>query len=143
MLQSNPKSAKATKTHNIKLPKQFRQRFTKPYDKFLTGLLTHTQSLTAEVINQSLLQQISGVSDWLVWLNAEDRAEFRRLKEGSMPNATNTRFVLALLLTSDGFESGKWHDTLPSERASGNGIYSSNLDKPRASYKINGNELCS
>jgi hypothetical protein len=140
---------KPKKPFNIKLPKSFQKHFRKPYDKFLISLLNHSTLLNAEEIKSSLAYT-TGPLIWLVWLNPEDRATFRRLKAQYMPHVTNARYVLALLSINDRLqslkdptsESLKSHDPiLHSSWPVGTIITNPNASRPQESYKIHGIEL--
>jgi hypothetical protein len=84
------------KAYHIKLPAQFKERFTKPYDSFLTKLIGHTTAITIENI-QTCLKQRHGPNDWLLWLNLEDRSKFINARIQRMPTASHSQFVEALL----------------------------------------------
>jgi hypothetical protein len=89
------------KSYNLKLPIEYRSRFVKPYDKFVTGLLTFADDLTEELIQHSSSNNVRGPKDWMVALNSEDRNEFRKRKLEIMPYATNAQFTNALLLVHE------------------------------------------
>jgi hypothetical protein len=89
------------KNYNLKLPRQFQRRFSKPYDKFVCAILTYADDLTPELIQNSSSNDEKGMKNWLVALNNEDRAEFRKRKLEIMPHATNPQFIDALLLVHE------------------------------------------
>jgi hypothetical protein len=96
------------KGYNIKLPRNFRDRFSRPYDKFLNAILSYSDMLTPEIMLTSGNQIYSGPKDWLVWLNDEDRNQFKRIKESKMPKTTHPQFINALLLIYESEFSKPW-----------------------------------
>jgi hypothetical protein len=86
------------KRSSLKLPKEYRKRFSKPYDKFIIALLTLADDFTTELIRDCSSNRGKGIKNWMVVLNSEDAAEFRRRKLEIIPDATNPQFVDALLL---------------------------------------------
>jgi hypothetical protein len=147
MLAITSESAKPIrirKNYNIKLPKTFRKRFTRPYDKFLSILLRNLTLLTSDQIKESLVQEIASPMDWLVWLNDEDRVLFQSLKNETMPHVTNARFVLALLLVQDQLESNrklKLQSYLDAKTVDPIATVDHIATGRQASYKINDIEL--
>jgi hypothetical protein len=92
------RSYRRDKGYNIKLPRNFRDRFSRPYDKFLSALLGYSDMLTHEIKLTSKNQVHSGPKDWLVWLNDKDQINFMHMKQLIMPSATNPQFINALLI---------------------------------------------
>jgi hypothetical protein len=134
-----------SKAYNLKLPRHLKSRFTRPFDKFLTNLLTYTPSLTSEDMNASMSEEIHCRSDWLVWLHVEDRDKFQTLKKAKMPKETNARFIMALLLVRDRVEAIESYNMIPSDLPAGTKaghLISNRREIQRmASYKIYGTEL--
>jgi hypothetical protein len=150
---------KSDKGYNIKLPRNFRDRFSRPYDKFLSAILRYADMLTPAIIVTAGNQMQAGPKDWLVWLNDDDRRDFMRMKQDKMPSATNPQFISALLMIhEDQNPEGdtKHNDARPKlwPQVEKNGLlqpqivtyrHTSKVAKKKAplrqSYKINGVEL--
>jgi hypothetical protein len=67
------------KCYNIKLPTQFRKRFSTPFDKFLTAILTYAGGLAPDII-KNCYSYFGCEKSWLLALNSEDRNEFIKCK---------------------------------------------------------------
>jgi hypothetical protein len=115
------------KSYTIKLPRQYQKRFSRPYDKFVCDILTYGDDLTPELIQNSSSNHEEGKKNWLVGLNTEDQAKFRKRKLEIMPYATNTQFVDALLLVSERKSAIANH-----------GTHNKRLDNSILKYKMNG-----
>jgi hypothetical protein len=148
---------KKQKSYNVKLPHQFRKRFSKPFDKFVSAILTYAGDLTPDLIRNSASAQFEGAKNWMVALNSEDRTAFIKRKLEIMPYATNAQFVDALLLMHEKNSANRigrskglvdYHgtqidNTLDHSVNNGNPskIQKRNATTNRASYKMNGIEL--
>lgn len=84
--------------YNIKLPRNFRDRFSRPYSKFLRTILHYSDMLTPEIMVAAANEIKSGPKDWLIWLDDQDKSNFKRIKQNEMPSATNAQFINALLM---------------------------------------------
>jgi hypothetical protein len=73
------------KPYNIKLPREFQPRFSKPYDKFLLKILKLSQHFTTQVVKSSNVSS-KGPKEWMIWLTNKDRQEFHQAKDQTNHN---------------------------------------------------------